>query len=309
MENTIYDVIIIGACPAGLTASIYTSRARLNTLIIEGTSVTSQVLITNDVENYPGFPDIISGFDLVDKMKKQVSKFNVKFTSTTVKSISKRDSLFILDTDDGELKSKSVIAATGSNPKKLDVPGESKFTGRGVSYCATCDGAFFKDKKVFVVGGGDTAVEEAIFLTKFASKVSIVHRRHELRAAKIIQERVFENEKIEIVWDSVITEILGDKKVSGVKIKNVKTEKISEDVCDGVFIFVGYNPNTAFVKNLVKLDEGGHIVTDAKMKTSVVGMFACGDCRNTPLKQIITACGDGAIAGDSAQKYLEEIKK
>jgi len=307
MQNNPYDVIIIGAGPAGLTAGLYNGRARLKTLIIEGTSTPSQMLITNEIENYPGVLGPVSGFKIIEDMKKQVSGFGVEFEMTNVLAISKDNNIWKFETEDGDYSTYTVIVATGTLPRYLGVPGEKEFRGRGVSYCATCDGAFFKDKNIIVAGGGDTAVEEAIFLTRFAEKVTIVHRRDKLRALKVIQERAFANKKIDFAWDSVVVEILGEKKVSGVQIKNVKTEKISKINCDGAFVFIGYIPNVSFVADILDLDSDGYIITDDRMVTSKQGVFACGDCRNTPLRQIITACADGAIAADSALKYIETV--
>ncbi|HAZ10536.1 MAG: thioredoxin-disulfide reductase [Omnitrophica bacterium GWA2_41_15] len=300
-----YDVIIIGGGPAGLTAGIYTSRARLKTLLIESVSIPCQAVTTDHIENYPGFPDGVNGFELIEKFKVQALKFGTEFVSGEVKDIKESKPGWQIVTEDKTYTALSVIIATGASPKRLDVPGEDKFRGRGVSYCATCDGALFKNKEVVVVGGGDTALEEAIFLTRFAKKVTVIHRRNALRGTKILQERAAANKKIEFVWDAVISEILGEAKVSAVKVKNVKTCAEKDLSCDGVFIFVGYTPNTGFLKDALSMDESGYIIVDDNCLTSKPCIFACGDCRKKLLRQVVTACGDGAIAAFSCQRYLE----
>jgi len=300
-----YDVIIIGSGPAGLTAGIYASRARLKTLLIESFSVPCQAVTTDHVENYPGFPEGINGFELVEKFKKQAEKFGSEFIVSEVKGIKENGSLWQVITEDRSYIARSVIIASGASPKKLNIPGEDKFRGRGVSYCGTCDGAFFKDKEAVVAGGGDTALQEAIFLTRFARKVTVVHRRNALRGTKILQERAFANKKIEFIWDSVVTEIKGANKVMGVKIKNVKTGAETDFSCDGIFIFVGYAPNTGFLKDVLSMDENGYIIADDNCLVSKPGVFACGDCRKKLLRQVVTACGDGATAAFSCQHYIE----
>ncbi len=300
-----YDVIIIGGGPAGLTAGIYASRARLKTLIVESFSVPCQAVTTDHIENYPGFPNGVNGFELIDKFKKQAEKFGTEFIAGEVKEIKEAKPGWQMVTEDKTYTASSIIIATGASPKRLDVPGEDKFRGKGVSYYATCDGALFKNKEVVVVGGGDTALEEAIFLTKFAKKVTVAHRRNALRGTKILQERALANKKIEFAWDSVVTEIIGAGKVTGVKIKNVKTNAETDFSCDGVFIFVGYTPNTSFLKDVVFLDEAGYIISDDNCLTSKAGIFACGDCRKKLLRQVVTACGDGATAVFACQHYLE----
>jgi thioredoxin reductase (NADPH) len=308
----IYDLIIIGGGPAGLTAAIYASRARLKTLLIESYTIPGQAVLTSDIENYPGFPDIVGGFDLIDKFKKQALQFETEFKVGDVKEIleGKKEGkrFYTIKLEKESIETLSVIVATGACPKKLGVPGELELRGKGVSYCAVCDAAFFKNKHVAVIGGGDTAVEEAIFLTKFAKKVTLIHRRDRLRATKILQERATANEKIEIQLNSIITEILGKSTLESLTIKNSKNEKISDLKCDGVFIFVGYIPNTDFLKGLIDMDENNYIKADDDMKTSREGMFVAGDARKKSLRQIITACGDGATASDSARMYVEELK-
>jgi len=303
-----YDVIIIGGGPAGLTAAIYTSRARLKTLVIESYSVPGQAIITDSIENFPGFPEGINGFELVEKFKKQAEKFGAELIVKNVEKIEQLQDGWRIKAEDKTYTTLSIIIATGAHPRKLDVPGEHKFTGKGVSYCATCDGALYRDKHVVVIGGGDTAIDEALFLTRFAKKVTLVHRRDRLRATKILQERVLANKKIEFAWESNVIEILGKDKVGGVKIKNIKTKKDTDLSCDGVFVFVGYEPNTDLAKDLLKLDKKSYILADDDMNTSKKGIFACGDCKKKLLRQVVTACGDGATAAFNAQQYVEKLK-
>ncbi len=308
-NNIIYDIIIIGGGPAGLTAGLYSTRARLKTLLIESYTVPSQAVVTASIENYPGFPEGIGGFELIDRFKKQAENFGLEFSVGNVQSIAKDINGWQLAVEDKMYNCGALIIASGARPKELGVNGEAKFRGRGVSYCATCDGALFRNKDIVVVGGGDTAVEEALFLTRFGRKITLIHRRDKLRATKILQERVLSHEKIDFVWSSQVVEILGNENVEAVKIQNIKTQKYSELPCDGVFIFVGLIPNTDFLKRIIELDEAGYIMTDDNMKTSSDGIFACGDCRKKPLRQVITACGDGATAAFSAQRYVEELKR
>lgn len=303
-----YDVIIIGGGPAGLTAGLYTSRARLKSLLIEKGFPGGQVMTTEWVENYPGFEDGVSGAELAQKMEKQAVKFGLEIVQGSVINISLDNNIkkIVLE-DEKQYEAKAVIVATGSNPRPLKIEGEDEFRGRGVSYCATCDGAFFKDSKLAVIGGGDSAVEEGLFLTRFAETVYIVHRRDELRAAKIVQERAFENPKIKLVWNSVPEKIEGDGTgVNAVHIKNVKTGEKSVLDVQGVFIYIGYNPNTDFLKEIIKLDESNYVLANDDMFTSAQGIFVAGDVRKKLLKQIATAVGDGATAAISAEKYIEE---
>ncbi len=302
-----YDVIIIGGGPAGLTAGIYASRARIKTLLIESFSVVCQAVMTDHIENYPGFPDGVNGFELIDKFKKQAEKFGTEFIAAEVKEIKEAKPGWQIITEDKTYTASSIIIASGASPKRLDIPGEDKFRGKGVSYCGTCDGALFKNKEVVVVGGGDTALEEALFLTRFVKKAAVIHRRNALRGTKILQERVFADKKIEFVWDSVVTEITGAGRVASVKIRNVKTNAVTNFSCDGVFIFVGYTPNTGFLKGVVPLDEAGYIISDDNCLTSKPGIFAAGDCRKKLLRQVVTACGEGATAAFACQHYLEAI--
>ncbi len=301
-------LIIIGSGPAGWTAGIYAGRAQLEPLLITGTAVGGQMTLTPEIENYPGFPEGISGQELTQLMQQQAERFGTRVQMDEVTAVELSNHPFKVVTYGEEYETKALIIATGTSPRKLEVPGEAELTGRGVSYCATCDGFFYKDRKVVVVGGGDAAIEEAIFLTKFASQVYVVHRRNRLRAEKIFQERAFRNEKIEFVWDSVVTEILGDEKVTGVRLKNVKTEEESVLETDGVFIYVGTIPNTGFLKGQLELDDRSYIVTDRQCHTSVPGVFAAGDVQERVLKQVATAVGSGAMAAMEAEKFIAELE-
>ncbi|MCL6472975.1 MAG: thioredoxin-disulfide reductase [Firmicutes bacterium] len=300
-----YDVIIIGGGPAGLTAGIYVARSLLKVKLFEKEGIGGQATLTDEIENFPGFPNGISGFELTDKMREQAERFGVEIGYAEVTSVDFSRPVKKVITTDGEYEAKAIIITTGVRPTKLDVPGAAEFTGRGISYCATCDGPFFRDKNVMVLGGGNSAVEEAIYLTRFASKVTIVHRRDELRADKILQERARKNEKIDFILDSVIAGVSGDGMVSGATIKNVKTGETTEVPVDGIFVFIGNLPNTEIFKGKIELDEKGYIVADNNLMTSVPGVFAAGDVRNNPLKQVVTAAGEGALAAVSAEKYIE----
>ncbi len=299
-----YDLIIIGGGPAGLTAGIYAKRGMLNTLLLERMGVGGQIIVTDLVENYPGFLEI-SGADLAAKFEEHAKKFGLEMKSISeVTNIEDRGKTKFVKTYEGDFEAKALIIATGTTPRKLGAKGEAELTGRGVSYCATCDGFFFREKEVIVVGGGDSAITEAIYLAKLTKKVTVVHRRDALRAEKINQEHAFANPKISFVWDSVVEEIAGKNVVEKVVIRNVKTNELSELKTDGVFIYVGLIPNTSFTE--VKKDEWGFIITNDRMETSIKGIFAAGDCRVTPLRQIATAVGNGAIAAVSAERYIEE---
>ena len=302
-----YDLIIIGGGPAGLTAGLYNARARLNVLLLERLAPGGQVLTTDWVENYPGFPEGISGFDLIDKMKAQAENFGLQIRNEEVVRLELSDKRKAVITDKESLETKAIILACGATPRKIGIEGEELLTGKGISYCATCDGPFYRDQEVAVIGGGDTAVEEAIFLTRFCSKIHLIHRRDRLRAIELLQERARAEEKIEIVWDTVPLKILGDNGVEGIELKNVKTEEITNKKVQGVFIFIGTKPNTDLVKDLVNLDENGFIVTDNNLETSIPGVFAAGDVRAKLFRQIATAVGEGAAASFSAERYLEGL--
>ncbi|WP_068749362.1 thioredoxin-disulfide reductase [Thermovenabulum gondwanense] len=301
-----YDLIIIGGGPAGLSAAIYGARARLKTLVVEKMYAGGQAAITDRIENYPGFVEGIGGMELTEAMKMQAERFGAKFVNGEAQRIIPKDGRFIVELKNEQLEANAVILAMGAEARKLMVKGEKEFTGRGVSYCATCDGAFYTDRKVVVVGGGDSAIEEALYLTKFAESVTVVHRRNELRATKILQERAFSNEKIKFLWDSVVEEVKGQEAVEEIVVKNIKTGEIISYPTDGVFVAIGWEPNSGIVKGLVNLNERGYIITDENMATNVPGIFAAGDIREKSLRQVITAAADGAIAAVSAEKYIEE---
>jgi len=303
-----FDLIIVGGGPAGLSAGMYATRSGFSTLLIEKTLLGGQVSTTDRIENYPGFLNGVSGMELTKKLEGHAKEYGLKIIFGNVTEIrsEKKSKLKEVIIEGKRLKSKALIIATGTEPKKLNVAGEREFRGRGVSYCATCDGPLYKDKKIIVVGGGDAAVEEALFLTRFASLVTIVHRRDKLRADAIFAKRAMSNQKIYIAWNSVVEEIFGKDRVEGVTVKNVKTEKKIKLAADGIFIYVGYIPNTGFLKDLIKLDSEGYIITDNEMKTNVEGVFAAGDVCSKDLRQIVTAASDGAIAANSAKKYIEE---
>lgn len=300
-----YDLIIIGAGPAGLTAAIYAGRSRFKTLVLEKVGVGGQVALTETIENFPGFPGGINSCELIEKFKKQAEEFGAEIKLGEVLEINIKDKIKFIKTHEQTYETKTLILATGAQPKNLNIPGEKEFANKGVSYCGTCDGPFFKNKEIVVVGGGDTALEEALYLTRFAKKVNILHRRDKLRAAKILEEHAGENSKIQFVLESIPLEILGENSVTGIKIKNVKTNTESILSCQGIFIFVGLKPNTSFLKDITKLDEEGYILTNENLAVSENGIFACGDCRKKQFRQIVTACGEGAAAAHSVSKYLE----
>lgn len=307
-EEKIYDVAILGAGPAGMTAAVYTSRANLSTIMIERGVPGGQMVNTNEVENYPGFASIL-GPDLSNKMFEHAKKFGAEYAFGDVKQLNDGDEYKTIVTGNKEYKARAVIIATGAEHKKLGIPGEEEYSGRGVSYCAVCDGAFFKDRELVVVGGGDSAVEEGIFLTRFAKKVTIVHRRDQLRAQKILQERAFANEKIDFIWSHTVKEIHAeDGKVSSVTLVSTKDGTEREFKTDGVFIYIGLVPLTKPFEHLGITNEDGWIITDEEMRTRVPGIFAAGDVRAKSLRQIVTATGDGSIAAQSAQEYVEELK-
>ena len=304
-ETNMYEVIIIGGGPGGLTTGLYTSRARLSTLLIESALYGGQMTTTEFIENYPGFPQGVTGDELSSLMAEQAKKFGMETVTEEVVKVNLEGDMKIVQAQESAYRCKALIICTGTEYRKLGVPGEKEFAGKGVSYCATCDGAFFKDSQIVVVGGGDSALTEALFLTKFAKELTIIHRRDALRGTKIYQERIFANPRIKMLWNSVVQEIKGDSIVRSIVVKNVKTGEVNEFDTEGVFLFVGLSPRTQFLKSLVNLDEAGYIITDENCETSVKGIFAAGDCRKKLLRQVATAVGDGATAAFAAEKYLE----
>ncbi len=302
-----FDLVIIGAGPAGLTAGLYAARAEIKTVILEKTSPGGQVLNTDWVDNYPGFPEGVSGFELVDKMRAQAERFGVEIRSTEVSGLTVRDKGFEVALAGEKLVAGAVILATGAHPRPLGVDGEAEFIGRGVSYCATCDGPFYKGATLAVIGGGDSAVEEAVYLTRFADRVYLVHRRDKLRAIECIARRALDNDKITPVWDTVIERIDGDDQVKAVHLKNVKTGEPSVLEVDGVFSFIGLIPDSDLVADLADRDDIGFVITDADTRSRTPGLFVAGDVRHKILRQISTAVGDGATAAFAAQHHLENL--
>jgi len=305
MEN----VVILGTGIAGLTAAIYTARANLEPLLIGGPEEGGQLTLTTDVDNFPGFPEGVQGPELIQKSRKQAERFGSKFMTGLVSAIDKKNKTFTLTLKDGKkVETKAVIVATGASARWLGIESEKTYKGRGVTTCATCDGFFFKGKEVVVIGGGDSAMEEATFLTKFCTKVTVVHRRDKLRASKIMQDKFFANPKCAIVWDSEISEIQGDgKQVTSVKLKNTKTGKETDFACQGVFLAIGHIPNTFFLKGKVDLDKHGYLKADPRMHTSMDGVFAAGDVQDVIYRQAITAAGTGCAAAMEVEKYLETL--
>ena len=308
MDESDFDLIIIGGGPAGLTAGLYAARARLKTRLLEKLSPGGQVLNTEQVDNYPGFPEGVSGFDLIDRMRKQAERFGLEIASEEVTSIRREGDLIGITLADGQVLTKTLIIASGAQPVKLGVPGELELTGKGVSYCATCDGPFYRGVEVGVVGGGDVAVEEALSLTKFASKIHLFHRRDELRATGILREKIISEPKVKIHWSTVLTSINADDQglVSGLTYKDVKTGAETDLPVIGVFMFVGQHPTTGFLQGFVDMDERGFVKTDSEMAASQPGVWAAGDVRVKKLRQISTAVGDGATAAFCAEKYIED---
>ena len=307
-NGTLKKVIIIGSGPAGLTAGLYAARANLNPLVLEGTQPGGQLTITTDVENYPGFPDGILGPELMDKMRHQASRFGAECKYETVSEVDFSERPFKIKTEKGEYIGDTVIISTGASALFLDVPGEKEYMGRGVSACATCDGFFFSNQEIVVVGGGDTAMEEATYLTKFAKKVHVVHRRDELRASKTMQDRAKKNEKIEFIWDTVIDEIVGDENaVNGVKLRNIKTGEESDFPVEGIFMAIGHTPNTSIFKGKLDMDDIGYLkLKNGSTQTNIEGVFAAGDVADHVYRQAVTAAGTGCMAAMDAERWLEE---
>jgi len=308
MENErVYDVIIAGAGPAGMTAAVYASRANLDTLMLERGVPGGQMVDTEDIENYPGIEHVL-GQDLSNKMFEHAKKFGAEYAYGDIKEVVDEGKYKIVKAGSKEYKTKTLIITTGAQYKKLGIEGEEELTGRGVSYCAVCDGAFFKDRELVVIGGGDSAVEEGMYLTRFASKVTIVHRRDELRAQKILQDRAFENDKVDFIWDTVAEKMNEENgKVNSVTLRNVKTDETYDHKIDGVFVYIGLVPLSEPFKSLGIVDEEGYIPTNENMETKVPGIFAAGDIREKELRQIVTATGDGSIAAEQAQAYIETL--
>ncbi|MEK6646171.1 MAG: thioredoxin-disulfide reductase [Candidatus Firestonebacteria bacterium] len=308
MQNKLYDIIIIGGGPAGLTAGLYCSRAGFTTLLLEKGLLGGKLTDISDIENYPGFPDGVNGAELALKMQNQAKRFGLEVVHSAIESIKLEEKIKHVKTNSSQIYiSKAIIIASGSDSVKLNVPGEDNLRGKGVSYCATCDGPLFKNASIAVIGGGDSALEEALFLTRFAKSVTIVHRRDSLRAVKILQDRALANEKIKFIWNSVVSEIQGSSSVEKLILENVKTGKKENFVCDGIFVYIGLKPNTAFLNGIIKTNEYGYIITNENLESSSPGIFAAGDVRKKQLPQISTAVGDGALASFSARKYLEEF--
>ncbi|MBN1134711.1 MAG: thioredoxin-disulfide reductase [Methanosarcinaceae archaeon] len=299
-----YDLVIIGGGPAGLSAGIYAIRYGLDVIVLEKNEISGQIALTEIVENYPGFKSI-NGMELMEKFKEHAQDAGVTIQSSEVLNVKNEGKIKIVSTDSGELEAKSVIIATGASPQHLGIPGEEELIGKGVSYCATCDGPFFTNLNVIVVGGGDSAITDALILSKIVKTVSIVHRRDSLRAVKIMQERAFSAKNIEFFWDTVIEKIIGSETVEKVVLKNLKTDEVKEMKIDGVFIYVGIQPNTYFVD--IDKNKSGFIITNARMETSAEGIYAAGDCRETSLRQVVTAASDGAMAALSAYEYVTGV--
>ena len=303
------ELIIMGSGPAGLTAAIYAARANLKPLVITGLPPGGQLMLTTEVENYPGFPDGIQGPELMDRIRKQAERFGAEFLEYDATSVNFLSHPFEVRVEDEVYKAKAIIIATGSSVKWLGLESEKRLIGRGVSSCATCDAPFFKDKDVVIVGGGDTAIDDALLLTKYAKKVTIIHRRDKLRASKILQDRAFKNEKINFKWNSVVEDIIGDNKVEGIIIKDVKTGEKSKLECQGVFIAIGHKPNTDLFKGQIEIDDKGYIIKRNNTETSVKGVFVAGDVCDSRYRQAITAAGMGCQAAIDAEKYLESIER
>jgi thioredoxin reductase (NADPH) len=307
MPETDHDLIIIGGGPAGLTAALYAARARLDVVVLEKSLLGGQVLITDWIDNYPGFPEGITGPELSRHMSEQVARYGVPIVSEEVLSAELSGPEKVLRLPERELRARAVIVASGASPKRLGVPGESDFFGKGISTCATCDGPFYRGKTVAAVGGGDTAVKESVFLAKFAEKVYLIHRRDQFRAEKVLQEKAFANDRIEILWDTVVTGVAGLTRVESVHLRNLRSGESSALPVNGFFIWIGIRPNSGFLGDQLRADPFGFVEVDSHMRTSLPGVFAAGDVRVTPMRQIATAVGDAAIAAHSAESYLENL--
>jgi thioredoxin reductase (NADPH) len=305
----VYDIAIIGSGPGGLSAAIYAARARLSTLVITGDEFGGQIASTHEVENYPGFDDGIMGPDLTLKMRAQAERFDAEVVADFITDLDVDGPPFTLTGRLGTYEARSVVVATGASPRKLGIPGEDELIGRGVSYCATCDGAFFPDVPVAVVGGGDSALQEGLFLNRFASKITVIHRRDELRAGAYLQQRVFNEPKFEFLWDSVVTEVIGEQGVQGLGLKNLKTGEESTLDVEGVFVFIGHYPNTEIFAGKLDSDERGYILADTRMRTSVPGIFVAGEAQDSHFRQAITTAGDGAKAAMEAIEYVEHLEE
>lgn len=302
------DVIILGSGPAGLTAALYAARANLNPLVITGQDLGGQIATTTDVENFPGFPEGLTGPQLTELMQKQAERFGARVEFDSIVSVDLKQSPFKLKGNAVEYEAKSVIVATGASPRKLGVPGEKELVGRGVSYCATCDGFFFRNKELIVVGGGDSALQEGLFLTKFASRVQIVHRRDSLRAGPVLEERARKNDKVSFIWNSVVTEIQGDGAVKAARLKNVQTGEETVKPVDGVFVYVGHIPNTTIFRDQLAMDEEGYLIVDSKLHTNVPGVFAAGEVHDRWFRQAIASAGYGCMAAMETDKYLASLE-
>ncbi len=306
MSEKAFDIIVLGSGPAGLTAAIYASRGKLKTLVIAGEEPGGQLTLTTDVEDFPGFPEVIQGPDLMTRMRKQAQRLGAEFVDGNVAKTEFSSKPFRISTDSDSFIAKAVVLATGASAKWLGLPSEKKLIGKGVSACAVCDAAFFRDKKVALVGGGDAAMKEALFLTKFASEVHVIHRRDKLRAFQALQDKAFSNPKIKFIWDSAVEEVTGENKVEGVKIKNLKTNEIIDMEIDGLFVAIGHKPNTDFLKGQVSLDKKGYVIVKDNTKTSVSGVFAGGDVHDWRYQQAVTAAGAGCMAAMDAQDFIED---
>ena len=301
-------VIIIGSGPAGLAAAVYTGRAQLDPLLIAGPALGGQVAISSEIGNYPGFPEDIEGAELGQLMQKQAERFGTRIEMDIVTHVDLSSRPFKVETYGGTYETQALIVASGASPRKLGVPGEAEFSGRGVSYCATCDGFFYMGKEIIMVGGGDSAIEEAIFLTRFASKVTVIHRRDQLRAEKLLQEQAFRNEKIEFLWDTVVTEVVGENFVTGVKVRNVKSGEESLFPTQGAFVAIGYIPNTEFLGDQLELTDAGFVVADDDQRTSIEGVWAAGDVSDWTYRQIATSVGAGCKAALQAEHYIAKLE-